>query len=330
MPDVATLPTDTKYNDPRIQAGYLDKLATNINAFNAASRGTIVLKTTRKGGDYDYASFFKNAGGLVVRQDLTSIADVDTKKLTQDEIISVKLNRRIGPVDWARAAFLKAGFDEGAFRVVAGEQAAEDATKDMLDSALLSGRAALAAQATNLFTVAASGTLATASLVDGLAKLGDKADQIILWVMHSKQFFDLVKEQISAAVVGVANYNIATGTPITLNRPVLITDSDSLVVNSGSGSAATTDYHCLGLTADALVVEETEELYVGMYEVSGNEQILRRMQGEFGYNLGVKGFKWDVQNGGKNPLAATLGTGSNWDKVLTSHKALAGVVVKSK
>ena len=54
------------------------------------------------------------------------------------------------------------------------------------------------------------------------------------------------------------------------------------------------------------------------------------MQSEWSYNVGVKGFKWDVTNGGSAPVNSALFLGTNWDKTVTSNKALAGVVVEAR
>jgi hypothetical protein len=43
----------------------------------------------------------------------------------------------------------------------------------------------------------------------------------------------------------------------------------------------------------------------------------------------VKGFKWDVSNGGANPADAALATGSNWDVASTSYKDFGGVIIQS-
>jgi hypothetical protein len=53
-----------------------------------------------------------------------------------------------------------------------------------------------------------------------------------------------------------------------------------------------------------------------------------RVQAEYAYSLGIKGFKYDVANGGANPDATAVGTASNWDKVATDKKDLAGVILK--
>lgn len=328
-----TLPTNMKYRDPFIQSGYSDVIQQAVDKFNAGSNGTIVLRSDRKPGDYDYAALFANAGGLVSRQDLTDVSGINSKIMTQAEIASVKINRKIGPVEWARSAFLKAGLSEDAIRVAAGEQAAKDVIADMLNNVLRAGRAALDNNVGTTHTITGDGTLDTAGLVDGLSLMGDQSERVSAWVMHSKPFFDITGYQIDPAKNGdtVAGNVVYGGMPGSLGRPIIVTDSDSLIVSSGTGTGATTDYYTLGLTPGGLVVEDTEEEFVTLEgPITGLEQLVYRMQGEFGYNLGVKGFTWDVSNGGKNPVDAAVGTGSNWDKVLNDDKSLAGVVIQSR
>lgn len=327
-----SLPTDMKFFDPLIQTGYSEKIAQMTNAFNAASRGTIVMRSNRKIGDYDYQAFFKNAGGLVSRQDQTSLAAATEIALTQENIVSVKLNRKIGPVSWARSAVLKPGLSMDAFKIAAGEQAASDALADTLNSSLGACRAALNNQAANKFTVAANGTMTTSALVSGLSKLGDRSNRVSAWVMHSKVLFDLMNYQVSPTNNGdlIANMIAMDGVTATLGRPIIVTDSSALVVVTGSGSAAVTDYMTLGLTENGIVAEDTEEEYMTMEEVTGLEQIKLRLQGEYAFNVGVKGFQWDVANGGKNPSSAALATGTNWEKVFASGKDLAGVIIQSR
>ena len=328
-----SLPTNMKFQDPFIQSGYSDVIQQAVEKFNSGSNGTIILRSDRKPGDFDYTAIFANAGGLVSRQDQTSTAAVTATAMSQAEIASVKINRKIGPVEWARSAFLKAGLSEEAIRVAAGEQAAKDVLADMLNNVIRAGRAALDNNPGNTFTVAANGTLDTAALVSGLALMGDQSQRVSAWVMHSKTFFDITGYQIDPSNNGdiVSGNVVYSGMPGTLNRPIIVTDSDSLKVTTGTGTAAVTDYYTLGLTPSGLVVEDTEEEFVTLEgPITGQEQLIYRMQGEFGYNLGVKGFTWDVANGGKNPVDADVGTGTNWDKVLNDDKSLAGVVIQSR
>lgn len=327
-----TLPSNMKFQDPHFYGGYSDVIQQAVEKFNGGSNGTITLTTNRKEGDFDYQSFFENAGGLVSRQDQTSISAATAIRLTQEENVGVKVNRKIGPVEWTRSSFKKAGLSEDAIRVAAGEQAARDVLADMLNNSIRAGRAALDNVAGSTVTVAADGTLTTTALNSGLALMGDQSDRVSAFVMHSKTYFDLVGYQIAPANNGdiVANAAVMSGMPATLGRPIIVTDSDALIVNSGTGTSAVTDYYTLGLTGNALNVEDTEEEYVMLDMVTGLEQLVVRMQGEFAYNMNVKGFAWDVANGGKNPADAAVGTGSNWDATYADVKSRAGVVIQSR
>lgn len=324
--------SDFKVYQDQFQAGVIETLTQNSNAFNSASAGAIALSTISRRGDYSQQAFFKNVANLITRRDTTSTSAATILGMTQDEWVSVKLNRKIGPVDQTKDAFRKimAGLAEDEMSFILGEQAAKAMQVEMLNSALRAGRAALNAQASVKYTVPTNGTLGTAGLVSGLSKFGDAGSQIVCWVMHSKAYYDLVQNQITSNIDGVSNFNVATGTPVTLNRPVLVTDSDALLVNSGSGSTAVTDYYTLGLTAGGLIVENTEEEELVIENVTGNENLITRLQGEFAYNLGVRGFKWDIANGAANPTDTALGTGTNWDPNRDSFKDFAGVVIQSR
>ena len=86
----------------------------------------------------------------------------------------------------------------------------------------------------------------------------------------------------------------------------------------------------IGLTANGVLCEVTETSDIVIDDVTGLENIITRLQGEFAYNVGVKGFKYDVGNGAANPNATALGTGSNWDLAASDLKSVAGVVIKSR
>lgn len=320
-----------------IHSGLVETLTQNSDAFNAASRGAIRLASVNRRGDYVYESFFKNTADLVSRRITSgtgSTSTVDDLALQQDEHISVKVNRKIGPVANTLDSFKKiqAGpFNENALNFAIGQQAAKAMQVDQINTVIRAGRAALSNQSDALFTVPSSGTLKTSSLVSGLSKRGDASDSVILWVMHSKAYFDLVQYQITPTNNGdlIANAAVVDGSPTTLGRPVLIIDSPALAISSGSPQV--TDYYTLGLTANAFTVEDSEETTIVSEFVTGSENLLVRYQGEFAYNVSLRGFKWDVQNGGgDNPTDTNIGTGSNWDPAMASVKDWGGVVIKSR
>lgn len=285
-------------------------------------------------GDYDYRSFIKKIASLVTRRDTTSVSAATDLAVAMDEVISVKLNRKIGPVAqtldaWRKAAlpFGDAGAgDDGAeaFSRYLGAMAAKDVSVDMLNTALIAAWKALEQSSSNKYTIASNGTMTTAALISGLSMFGDAANRIKGLVMHSKVYFDLVQAQVAANTYDVSGGVIKSGMPVTINRPVYVTDSTSLLVTG------TPDlYRTLMLVDDGIVIENSETQEMAFALVTGLENLVARMQGEFAYNLKIAGFKWDVTNGGANPSSGTVATATNWDQVATSTKDLAGVSIIS-
>ena len=304
-------------------------LAQNGNAFGAASNNCIQLVTQSRPGDYGQASFFKNVSSLITRRDNTSVSTATDLPMTMDEYISVKLSRKIGPVGQTRDAFKKllgGSFSPALFTTILAEEVTNAMQIDMLDSALAGLAASTKQVAASYFTASSLGSMSSSTLISTLAKMGDRADRIVAWVMHSKTYFDLVRSQISSNIVGVSNFNVASAQPVTMGRPVVVTDSASLLWGS---SPDVQQYYTLGLVEGAALVENTEEQEVVIQDVTGLQTLGIRYQGEFAYNLGLKGFKWDTTSGGANPTLAATKDGNNWDVAFADLKDRAGVVITS-
>jgi hypothetical protein len=321
-----------KASDFKIYQNYLrtrisEILAQNGEAFGAASNGAIRLTTASKRGDYEYASFFQNISGLVSRRDNTSTASVTDLPITQAELISVKLSRKIGPAAMTRDAFRKmmGQYTETEFTGIVAQQAASGMQLEMLNTTLAALRAALKQTTAAYVTEASLGSISTNTLVSGIAAFGDQASRIKAWVMHSKPYYDLVKNQIAANINGVSNFNVASGTPLSLGKPIIVTDSSSLILNLNSPDV--NNYITLGLTEDAAIAENTETEEIVIQDVTGLETLVVRYQGEYAYNLGLKGYQWDVTNGAANPTSTAVATGTNWDTSFADMKDRAGVAI---
>jgi len=321
----AGLASDFKVYQEYFNGRVNELLAQNGDIFNAASNGAITLTTKSHKGDYDYESLFSNVSGLAARRDTTSVSTVTDTKLSQDEHVNVKLYRKLIPVAQSRDAFRKifGSFDATEFTDILATQAANAMQIEMADSALLAVRAALKQQTASYYTESSLGSISSQTLVNSLKKMGDRADRVVCWVMHSKVYYDLVLNQISSAITPLSNFNIATGTPVTLNRPVIITDSASLKTQLNSPDVD--DYLTLGLVKNAVTVENSEEQEIVVQDVTGLENLMVRFQGEYAYNLGVKGFKWDVTSSGANPTTTNVALGTNWDTHFSDVKDRAGV-----
>ena len=312
------------------QSGLVEGLNQNVALFNESTRGAIRLIPAALKGHYGKAAFFQDVASLVTRRDITSTSTVTDLAMTQDENVSVKLNRKIGPVAQTLDAIKKAGLTEAQASFAFGQLAASRKMKDMVNTALIAAEAAIQGNtAMNLDVTGESvKTASTAYLVQTLAKMGDMAGDIVCWIGHSKPYYDILNGMISDKVTGLADIvTIQGGIPATLGRGFVITDAGALTDANGS---ATDTYNTLGLVSGAVVVEESEVDTFATELVTGIENIARRWQSEYAYNVSVKGFKWDIGNGGVNPTNGNLGTTSNWDQVAYDDKLTAGVRLLSQ
>ena len=316
------------YND-QLQTGFNETLQQETDAFNAASNGAIEMVRDLHEGYYQQRAFFAAVSGLVTRRDLTAdpAVPITDLALTQKEAVRVKLFRKIGPIANSRGSFRTIMRDPGEFSVLIGQQAAKAVAIEQVNQALRAVVAALSGQTAvvrNVTAASPTDTISTDNLLQTLGLAGDAANDIVLWVMHSTAYFKLVSAQIAAhGFDSVAGVNIATGTPVTLGRPVLVTDSPIL----HAATSPTDPVRVLGLRRGAVTVAESELEDMVVDDITGGGQLAIRAQGEFSFTLGVMGFAWDIQNGAANPLDAALATASNWDKVATNNKNLAGVMM---
>lgn len=318
-----TLVSDLKIYQAQIEGGMAETTQQNTMAFNGASAGAIRLVNEYVKGQYGYESFFKATSSLVTRQDLTSTSAGTATKFTEDENISVKLNRRYQhEMSLAAMRIRNNGLDAGFFAL--GQQLAKEMMVEKLNRGLAAARVALAnvAAVTNDITSATVATISHSALLDTLRKFGDASDRIRAWVMHSEQFFDLGIQGIDDDITNVADGVVRRVDVPGLGRPIVITDSASLINTSPSPDT----YYVLGLAEGGINIQD-QPIDNELERVTGLEQLTLRAQGEYAFNLSLKGFQWDVGNGGANPTDAAVATASYWDKVATSDKDLAGVVL---
>lgn len=323
---------DFKLYHEEFFGGFTEVVQQNSNVFNMASSNAIRLVPRMLKGEYDKESFFKAMETLVSRRDPTSTSDADVQKLEQGELLGVKLNRKIGPAQQTMDAFKKIQVDPREFSFILGQQAGEEALRDYVDTGALAVSTAIQSMSPTMI-VDKSGesdpNLSAQYLINAMAKMGDRAQRIRAWVMHSKPWFDLMEGQVSDKVTNISDVVIYGGSPGTLGRPVIVTDSPYLVnyqtVTSGPDGD---NYIVLGLTEDAVVMNQSEEESVLSDILLGKENIIMQYQGEYAYNIRVKGFAY--QNGGVNPNAAALGATANWNYVMHDSRLGPGTALVVK
>lgn len=309
-------------------ASMTEVLRQRIDLFNAATGGAITLRSAAHQGDFSDVAFFAKISGLVRRRNSYGSGSVGEKKLAHLVDTMVKVAAGTPPVRLDPGQFKWIQQNPEVAGAALGQQLAVDTMADMLNVGLGASYAALSAQTAVVYDATGNtlpeNTLSFGNLNNGQAKFGDQASTISAWVMHSKPMFDLYGKNLSNAerLFNYGNINVMRDP---FGKLLVMTDSQNLVI-----TGAPNNYAVLGLVPGAVIIDQNNDYTANEEAKNGDENIIRTFQAEWSYNVGVRGFAWDKTNGGKSPNDAALLTATNWDKYATSHKDLAGVVVKVK
>lgn len=302
--------------------------------FNAASNGSIILSDHAHIGHYSNSTFFDEiaiVGPRVSEQTTAAAAQIADTVMTSTEDTKVKLDRRIGPVLQTLDAFKKLGMDPSEMSYVLGTQWGKAILVDFVNTALPAAAAAfgqnldagsMASSVTAHNIDATTATLNHGGLVQAQAAFGDSGKDVAAWVMHSKQYYDLLGQSIADGITDVASVAIHTGQAGSLNKPIIVTDCPGLI-NNGV-------YTLLALKKGAITVEESEQRDIVSQLVTGQENLAMRFQGEYAFTLGLKGYAYDRASAtAMNPNEATLTSAAAWEQVNTDHRSLGGVVLRT-
>jgi hypothetical protein len=315
-----TIYSDLKIYNDQFQTGFYDKVTQMIDAFNSKSNGAIVLMPEIRKGHYEQFAYFKKPANLVTRQDITSNSPAAPLKVEQDEKNSIKINRKIGPVDYTKKSLKLAGIGSNEFSFNLGQMIGEEVVKDKLNTAIRALVGFLKGITANGYSGALAETTKTMMhkyLLKSRATLGDQYNSLAMWLFHSKPFHDLIAQALTDNVYNVAGLSVIQGTTATFNLPSLVTDSPDLVNTPSSGAD---QYYTLGLCKDAVKVKETEELEMTIQTKTGNEQVEVEMQGEYAYNIQLKDAAFDLTK--INPTDAQLAASANWTSKAPADKMI--------
>ena len=295
-----------------------------VELFNSASRNTLVLQPSAHQGDYSDEAFWKSLTGLVRRRNAYGSGAVAALDLEHLLDTSVKVAAGTPPVNIppGQMRWIQRNPEEQG--VVYGQQLAKAMMQDMLNQAISAVYAALS-QVSAVVYDGTSGTVVPSSFVQGTRLFGDRASDIVAWIVHSKVMNDLWIDNLANGE-RLFQYESIAIMADPFGRIYVVTDSDSLIATTPDPD----EYHSLGLVQGAAIVGRNNDFDQNVETSNGDENIGRTIQSEWTYNIGVKGFAWDKANGGASPTDAAIGTATNWDRYATSVKDLAGVVVDTQ
>lgn len=308
------------FND-YIMPATLETLDQMLEAFNAASNGAIVLSPNGFTGDFLQESFFQNLGAAQRRVNRYGAnAAVTPVDLTELQDTTVKVAGGFGPIRYepSQMTWLQRPTAQGV--EVASRAFAEVLLKDQLNTAIAALVAAITAQAAAVNDVSATTGITQSGLNSAHAKFGDASQNLVAQVMQGTTWHKLVGQGLanSSNLFQAGNVRVVD----ILGKTSIVTDAPALA------QAGTPNKEIiLGLASGAALVHDNRDIISNVQTNNGNERITTTIQVDYTFGLGIKGYTWDVANGGKSPSSAALATGTNWDKTAASIKDTAGVAL---
>ncbi|ADX04269.1 major capsid protein [Acinetobacter baumannii] len=318
------MPFDLQVFNKQTYVSMTETVSQDVNKFNEASQGTIVLLNEPFNGDFDLKASFKAIQGLVRRRNAYGSGTVASKRLEQMLDVAVKVAAGTPPIEYEVQQYHWILQNPELAALTIGEQLGKAKIADMLNAGILGTVSAISG---NTVAVEGDGTADPSFrlLNRGAGRMGDRSGALRSWIVHSTTIHNLYDNAL-ANTERLFHYDGVNVIRDPFGRVFVITDSPALV----GDNAGTTYYNSLGLVEEAIVIKDNKDFNAELVPTTGGENLKYTYQAEWTYGVGVKGYAWDMANGGKSPNDASIGTPTNWDLIASSIKDTAGVLVKSK
>jgi len=303
----------------------IETLAQDVEKFNGASAGAIRLTTQGIDGDFLQESFWAGLHSAQRRVDRYDTNDAQAATaLAQKQYDAVKVAGGFGPILWepSQLAWIQKSPEE-ALEVIS-RNLSEAIVADQLNTVIAALVAAISNQAAATNDVSATAGVTYSAINAAHAKFGDASGRLVAQVMNGATFHALIGQNLTNTqqLFRAGDVTIVD----ILGKAVIVTDSPALYSAEVVDPAAPAKQRVLSLADGAGMVMDGSELITNIETANGKERIETTFQADYAFGLALKGYTWDVTNGGKSPTDAELATGTNWDLVANSIKASAGVI----
>lgn len=312
--------SDMKVFNEYLKKTTIETISQQIEKFNGASNGAIRLTAQGIDGDFLQESLWAGLHAAQRRVDRYAANGVQSATaLTQVQANSVKVAGGFGPILWEPAQLSWIQKNPAEALEVISRNLSEAIVGDQLNSAIAALVAAISNVAGATNDVSATAGISYGAINGAHAKFGDASGLLVAQVMTGEVFHKLVGQNLTntAQLFTSTSVNIVD----ILGRPVIVTDAPALYATGTPNKQKV-----LSLADSAAIVHDGSDLVTSVQTSNGKERIETTFQADYTFGLGLKGYAWDVANGGKSPTSAELATGSNWDQFVSSVKSTAGVI----
>ncbi|MDX1464488.1 MAG: major capsid protein [Halomonas sp.] len=312
---------DMKVFNANLMEATAETLGQQVEKFNGASNGAIVLTSMNFEGDFFQRSFYAALHSAQRRVDrYAAQSSAAATALSQLQENSVKVAGGFGPISFEPGQMSWIQKNEAEAIAVISGQLAEAIIKDQLNSSVAAAVAAIANQgAATVNDVSASAAISYTALNTAHALFGDSSMDLVAQVMDGSTYHRLIGDNLANTPQLFQAQNVLVVD--ILGKPVIVTDAPALY------EAGTPNKNkVLSLASSGVTVMDGSDVITNIDTSNGQSRIETTMQADYTFGLGVKGYAWDITNGGKSPSDAALATGTNWDLVASNIKHTAGVL----
>ena len=306
--------------DTEIYTTTIELLGQKLIAFNAASGGAIVLDTNAYRGNYTKTAFFQSIAGAKRRVDRNAaIGAQASTTLSQGEFVGVKVAGGFGPVVFEPGQLTYLLENPTSAILAIAEGFADALLADQLNTAVGCAVAAVENIAALVNDVSGAAGMSQQALNAGHYKFGDMAGMLVCDIMHSSGSESLIDKALANGEQLFVSSNVTVVS--ILGKIMVVSDIPSLYV---AGTPNKTKV--LSISAGGIVVSNSGDIVTNLETTNGKTRIETTWQADYTFVLTLKGYAWDVANGGSSPLDAELFTGTNWDLAVTSNKHSLGTL----
>ena len=312
--------TNMKVFNQYLMDATAETLGQQIQKFNQASNGAIVLTSMAFEGDFFQRSFYAALHTAQRRVDrYAAQSSAAATALSQLQENSVKVAGGFGPIVFEPGQMTWIQKNEAEAIAVISGQLAEAIVADQLNSGIAAGVAAISNVAGATNDVSATAGISYAALNTAHALFGDSSMALVAQVMNGATYHKLIGANLTNTPQLFQAQNVLVVD--ILGKAVVVTDAPALY-EAGTPNKQ----KVLSLASGGITVMDGSDVITNIDTRNGQTRIETTMQADYTFGLGLKGYAWDTASGGKSPTDAELATGANWDKVVTSIKHTAGVI----
>jgi len=316
---LASTQNDFVIYDEEFNSAKDEKLLVNIDLWNSATRGALVITTENLKGHYQKVSMYKALAESVVKE-------YDPRNITQTVFDTIETFENVNVKVWRDSDFKKTvdSFKvllldpEFTFSQKVGMMTADLITKDAIETLL---GAILGATENSPANIIGDGTKALTfkDINKGQFVWGDQYSKVACMIAHSNTTRSLVDLNIDEKLDSIAGFTISSGSWNSLGIPVITADLTCL--KDGA------NYKVAMLTAGAGLVIQSEKVSSWTDIDLDSRPAMMKLKREWAYNVAIKGFSYNTAKG-EYPLKAILADKTAWTKTVSDDKDLPCVVFK--